>query len=277
LKKAKEIFKLLNDFRRNPKLLAKHLEKLKTFLDLNLNVLSEPGKIQVQMVEGEAVFDEAINFLNKLKPLEELKWENDLFEAALEHVIDIGPKGLLSYQSSDGTEPEDRISKHGQYIESLGENIDFGPNDALGVIVSLTLDDGESERPHRENLFKDEYHKVGIACGPHSTEYQMCVMDFAFDFKPLNNNNKNNFLNEHSRTYEDNYDNFVTDNMQGVNKSVAINDTHGYTNNTNRSKYEDKTYSSKPGNTNANPHILPANSSNGNIFKNKKDNNRRYI
>ena len=53
-------------------------------------------------------------------------------------------------------------------------------------IISLTLDDGEEERPHRENLFKSDYQKVGIACGPHKTEFQMCVMDFAYDFKPLN-------------------------------------------------------------------------------------------
>ena len=97
---------------------------------------------------------------------------------------DIGPKGLLLYQSSDGTEPEDRITKYGEYKESLGENIDFGPNDAIGVIVSLTLDDGEEERPHRDNLFKNDYKKIGIACGPHQTEFQMCVMDLAYDFIP---------------------------------------------------------------------------------------------
>ena len=28
-------------------------------------------------------------------------------------------------------------------VDSLGENIDFGPNDAMGVIVSMILDDGE--------------------------------------------------------------------------------------------------------------------------------------
>ena len=102
-----------------------------------------------------------------------------------EHVDDIGPKGLLLYQSSDGTEPEDRITKYGNYIESLGENIDFGPNDEIGVIVSLTLDDGEEERPHRDNLFKNDYKKIGIACGPHQTEFQMCVMDLAYDFMIL--------------------------------------------------------------------------------------------
>ena len=137
------------------------------------------------MVEGDLVFKEAIQFLKSLSPLPPLIWDQNLAQSALEHVSDIGPKGLLLYQSSDGTEPEDRIAKYGNYTEPLGENIDFGPNDAMGVIVSLTLDDGEEQRPHRENLFKD-FKKVGIACGPHETEFQMCVMDFAFDFRGVN-------------------------------------------------------------------------------------------
>ena len=141
------------------------------------------------MVEGDNVFKEAISFLKNLKPLQPLEWDQNLYASAEEHVNDIGPKGLLLYQSSDGTEPEDRINKYCNY-ETLGENIDFGPNDAMGVIISLTLDDGEEQRPHRENLFKDDYNKVGIACGPHQTEFQMCVMDFAGDYStPEGNNN----------------------------------------------------------------------------------------
>ena len=142
------------------------------------------------MVEGDNVFKEAITFLKSLKPLQPLEWDQNLYSSAEEHVNDIGPKGLLLYQSSDGTEPEDRINKYCNY-ETLGENIDFGPNDALGVIISLTLDDGEEQRPHRENLFKEDYNKVGIACGPHQTEFQMCVMDFAGDYNntPVGNNN----------------------------------------------------------------------------------------
>ena len=147
------------------------------------------------MVEGDNVFKEAIQFLKSLTPLKPLQWDQNLARSAQEHVDDIGPKGLLLYQSSDGTEPEDRISKYGTYVDSLGENIDFGPNDAMGVIVSLTLDDGEEERPHRENLFKQDYQKVGIACGPHKTEFQMCVMDFAFDFRPNNDRNNKNEMN----------------------------------------------------------------------------------
>jgi hypothetical protein len=190
--KAKQIFTYINEFRQNPKSLAKKLEYLRTYLDYDSNILSEPNKIQIQMVEGDSVFKEAISYLKKLQPLPPLEWDNNLAQSAMEHVMDIGPKGLLLYQSSDGTEPEDRISKYGNYKESLGENIDFGPNDAMGVIISLTLDDGEEQRPHRENLFKSDYHKVGIACGRHKTEFQMTVMDFAYDFTPLDENEGNN-------------------------------------------------------------------------------------
>jgi hypothetical protein len=85
----------------------------------------------------------------------------------------------------------------------------------MGVIISLTLDDGEEERPHRENLFKQDYQKVGIACGPHKTEFQMCVMDFAFDFQPLNaagnemkvNMNKEDMMNNSNYVNQNNPNN----------------------------------------------------------------------
>ena len=171
------------------------------------------------MVEGDNVFKEAINFLKSLPPLKPLQWDENLCKSAQEHVNDIGPKGLLLYQSSDGTEPEDRIAKYGNYVDSLGENIDFGPNDAIGVIISLTLDDGEEERPHRENLFKQDYQKVGIACGPHKTEFQMCVMDFAFDFQPLNTGNEMNInMKKENMMNNSNYANQNNQNNQNNNQ-----------------------------------------------------------
>ena len=224
--KSRTIFNLINKYRANPRELARHLERLKKYLDTSTNILSEPDKIQIQMVEGVDVFNEAINYLRALRPLEPLQWEDALAASAQEHVDDIGPKGLLLYQSSDGTEPEDRITKYGNYIESLGENIDFGPNDEIGVIVSLTLDDGEEERPHRDNLFKNDYKKIGIACGPHQTEFQMCVMDLAYDFIPKGqnnnmNNNQNNNMNNNMNQNEVNRNNDMNAN-QAVNHSPYV-------------------------------------------------------
>ena len=90
--------------------------------------------------------------MENLSLLEPLQWDNNLYLSAKEHVNDIGPKGLLLYQSSDGREPENRISKYVASFESIGENIDFGPNDAIGVIISLTLDDGK-RKDHTEKIF----------------------------------------------------------------------------------------------------------------------------
>ena len=221
--KSRNIFNLINKFRSNPRELARHLEKLKKYLDKNTNILSEPDKIQIQMVEGENVFNEAIQYLKSLSPLPPFEWDDCLAQSAQEHVDDIGPKGLLLYQSSDGTEPEDRISKYGNYVDSLGENIDFGPNDEIGVIVSLTLDDGEEERPHRDNLFKNDYKKIGIACGPHQSEFQMCVMDMAYDFIPkgqVNNNMNNNNLNNNQNMNNNNDMNNNFNNEMNANEAV---------------------------------------------------------
>ena len=218
-KKAKEIFRLLNEFRKNPKILIKYLNDLKKYVD-NKNILSEPNKIPVQMVEGKDAVNEAIEYLQAIVPLPPLEWDDNLSLSALEHVLDIGPKGLVSYQSSDGTEPEDRITKYGNYVETLGENIDFGPNDAMGVIVSLTLDDGDQERPHRDNLFKSDYKKVGIACGSHKTEYQMCVMDFAYDFLPFSS--------------QENDDIELVDNKINVNGNIGNNNYSQNTKNSNK-------------------------------------------
>lgn len=214
---------MINTYRKNPRELAKKLELIRTYLDPDTNILSEPNKIQIQMVEGENVFNEAIQYLKSLSPLPPFEWDDCLAQSAQEHVDDIGPKGLLLYQSSDGTEPEDRISKYGNYVDSLGENIDFGPNDEIGVIVSLTLDDGEEERPHRDNLFKNDYKKIGIACGPHQSEFQMCVMDMAYDFIPkgqVNNNMNNNNLNNNQNMNNNNDMNNNFNNEMNANEAV---------------------------------------------------------
>jgi uncharacterized protein YkwD len=263
--KSQNIFNLLNQFRANPRKLAHHLEKLKKYLDKSTNILSEPNKVQIQMIEGEKIFDETIKYLKSLSPLRPLDWDDSLALSAQEHVDDIGPKGLLLYQSSDGTDPEDRIGKYGKYVESLGENIDFGPNDEIGVIVSLTLDDGEVERPHRDNMFKNDFRKIGIACGPHKTEYQMCVMDMAYDFSPIyhpndNNNIKSDLNNEVNNNIDNIIDININDNINNnINNNIANSINTNIKNNLSNSI-----------NTNINNNI--DNNKRGNIMDNNKDN-----
>ena len=257
-KKAREIFRLLNEFRKNPKILIKYLDNLKKFID-NKNILSEQNKIPVQMVEGKEAVNEAIDYLQGIVPLPPLEWDNNLTLSSLEHVLDIGPKGLVSYQSSDGTEPEDRITKYGNYVETLGENIDFGPNDAMGVIVSLTLDDGDQERPHRDNLFKSDYKKVGIACGSHKTEYQMCVMDFAYDFIAFNNQEDEEIENINENMNRVNLNGNVGNNNVSNNNNYSQNTSNSNNNANKNNNYNNSNSKNEPVNMNKQMTPLPQN------------------
>lgn len=233
-----------------------------------------PNGVQIQMTEGVGIIDEAISFLRTLEPLQALEMDPNLTKSALYHVEDIGPKGLLQYQSSDDTQPQERIERFGNYINSLGENIDFGPNDAIGVIISLTIDDGEEGRPHRENLFSQEYKKIGIACGSHTSEYDMCVMDFAYDFVPLDYN-KEEYRNDNKNVSM--YNEPVV-NLNLVDTIEPNNKTQMYTNNQfnlNSNIRNNGVNYNRTNNTNQSP-VVKLSLDNDNFKNNLKDVNQNF-
>ena len=58
--------------------------------------MSEDGVSGFETQEGQIAYVEAIEFLNAQKPLKPLKWAPQLEKAALDHIADIGPKGIIS-------------------------------------------------------------------------------------------------------------------------------------------------------------------------------------
>ena len=46
----------------------------------------------------------------------------------------------------------ERIEKYGEWNGKIGENIDFGSNEAMEIVISFLVDDGVSSRGHRMNL-----------------------------------------------------------------------------------------------------------------------------
>jgi uncharacterized protein YkwD len=66
-----------------------------------------------------------------------------------------------------------------QWTGSIGENISYGPDDGLEVVLQLIIDDGVPDRGHRANIFSPDFRLAGVACGPHPTFRTVCVIDFA--------------------------------------------------------------------------------------------------
>jgi len=132
--------------------------------------------------EGLAAVDEAIAYLEKVKPVGELKLSEGLSKAAADHAGDIGSKGLMGHDGSDGSKIAQRIERYGQWKKAVGENIAFCRDDARTIVMELIIDDGIPKRGHRKNIFNSAYKVAGVAIHPHVTYGHCCVIDFAAEF-----------------------------------------------------------------------------------------------
>lgn len=80
----------------------------------------------------------------------------NLCKASRAHVNDIGPKGLVQHNSSDGTKTFDRV---GKYYKggAMAENISFGYSDLLKIIRQLLINEGNEKVGCRTNILGDAY------------------------------------------------------------------------------------------------------------------------
>lgn len=170
----------LNHARTQPVRYARHLVELRSYF--HGRELRRPGKITLLTQEGLSAFDETIAYLEDAQPVAELFPSRGLSLSAADHVRDQSRKGSLGHVGSDGSQPWERMNRHGSWQAVAAENISYGDNDARGVVIQLLVDDGTPGRGHRLTIFNPDYQYVGIACGPHAQFGMMCVMDFAGDY-----------------------------------------------------------------------------------------------
>mmetsp|Transcript_42249 Transcript_42249/g.95044 ORF Transcript_42249/g.95044 Transcript_42249/m.95044 type:complete len:423 (+) Transcript_42249:30-1298(+) len=131
--------------------------------------------------EGGSVVEEAIQFVKSQPQLQAMGGpEQGLSLAAEDHVADIGVAGIVSHESSDGTQAADRVKRYGTFA-SFGECLWYGTehSDARSMILDLIVDDGVPSRGHRKGVLSPVYTTVGAFAGPHSTFGRMAALEFA--------------------------------------------------------------------------------------------------
>ena len=63
-------------------------------------------------------------------------WKDPLAQASKVHVEDIGPRGLIQHDSSDGrTGVKERLRKFGNIVACYGENLSFHCDSAEEVMI----------------------------------------------------------------------------------------------------------------------------------------------
>jgi uncharacterized protein YkwD len=185
---SKDIINEHNIVRTNP---SSYVQKLQDYLKyFKGDILQRPGNPAIKTYEGKAAFLEAIEALQKQKPVVKLIESEKLNLACIDHLKDIGPKGLCTHDGTDGSNPSDRIEKYCEWDIACSENIDFGSKTAEEVLISLIVDDGIEERNHRKNVFNADLKYIGVASGPHKDFEHCTVLDYVADLRELGHPSK---------------------------------------------------------------------------------------
>jgi uncharacterized protein YkwD len=172
-----ELIEQINILRENPEIYKKKLEERLNYYQKDLYVV--PGEIVIKTKEGSNAVLEAMEVLKKTNPLNPLVITQELCESSKFHVMDTGPKGIVSHFSSTGTSPIKRILKYGNY-KNVGEVISYGFFDPEEIVIQFIIDDGILDRGHRKTLLNPNFKFIGANCGLHQSYEFMCVVDLAY-------------------------------------------------------------------------------------------------
>jgi uncharacterized protein YkwD len=101
---------------------------------------------------------------------------------ARDHAQDMTLKGTTGHRGSDGSLPNDRISRYGTWKTTVGEAILYRVSTAREMVLDLIVDDGNPGRPHRNNVFEPNFKVAGVSIAPPAKHSGFCVIDYAGGF-----------------------------------------------------------------------------------------------
>jgi len=178
---SSEIVKEINLARKDPKKYAAFIKEFKKNYDgKNFKRL---GKKTIATHGGAGIADEAIGYLMQVQPQPPLNLMKGMSLGAKDHVLDIVLTKVTGHQGTDGSFPGDRISRFGTWKDAVGENICYGFDTAREIVMWLIIDDGMSDRSHRINIFRSEFHIAGVHLAEHPLYDFICVITFAGEFE----------------------------------------------------------------------------------------------
>jgi uncharacterized protein YkwD len=176
-----EIINELNLARTRPQEYAANLEELRKLYAGK--ELRRPGQTAEVTNEGVAALDEAISFLRSAKALPPLGVAKGMCLAARDHIKDLERVNGAGHTGTDGTVPEERLSRYGSWSKAVGENIAYSSTAAREIVIGWIIDDGTPSRGHRKAIFNADFSFAGIATGKSDAYGPLCVGVFTDSFK----------------------------------------------------------------------------------------------
>ena len=116
--------------------------------------------------------------LKNTSPLTALKYTEKLFDFAKHHARTTGKVGKVGHRSVTFKSYDNRTKKLLKTYTSVGENIQYGYNNAQHIVLDLLIDDGVKGVGHRKNILNKKFKHVGISIQPHKKYTYNCVIEF---------------------------------------------------------------------------------------------------
>ena len=92
------------------------------------------------------------------KPVEPLKWDDQLEQAAIDKSLDMYKNNYFDHDSPNGENLSDRLLKTNYAWRTIGENLALGPTSVQLAVATLLESEG-----HCKNIMKAEFTHLGAA------------------------------------------------------------------------------------------------------------------
>jgi hypothetical protein len=139
-----------------------------------------PGRITLRTREGVEAVRELYLELLDTEPLPLFIPSPGMSKASKGHAKYMKSTGTTSHEGRGGMDA--RISKYGEWLGGLGENLQWATTNAHEAIMSLMIDDGIKNRGHRKNIMNPEYRIVGVGIDSHPRWLVSYVINYANGF-----------------------------------------------------------------------------------------------
>ncbi len=119
-----------------------------------------------------------IKLLKECTNLNEITLDSNLVKVAQTHNKDLCDNGTIGHIGTNKSTIKDRISNVDKKIKYFGENLYYGIENPLLIVISMIVDKYDIEVKNRINLLDPNFTHIGISLMEHPIYEFSCVIDF---------------------------------------------------------------------------------------------------
>ena len=180
----KDVILAMNALRSDPPKFARlYVYEIMGYYDGNQ--LRYPGEIPILTFEGVAAVRELYDQLMMTYSLSVLYPSRGMSRAARDHSYEQSLTGRTSHNGKDGSDPFTRLNRYGRWETLAAENIAYGKNDGLRIVLQLAIDDGVTPRGHRTNLLDPRFMQCGVGIAAHPEYGSSCTIDYTAQYMEM--------------------------------------------------------------------------------------------